>query len=303
MSNEKYCKFVSSRGIAYNCNIYPKEIISDTRNFNINDYKNIKNGDTVYVISSVLDKFITNIFPELLKNTICITLVTGACVNSVPNELSKLHKINYLKFAKSNKKYIKQWYTQNCDEENSDYIKLIPLGIDYHTLQKYKLHAWGKGKSPLDQEKELLSIKESSKDEIKKTMTFSYYHFRLFERHNRDRYIAKEHLKTQSFNVFLNKKLKRCDVWKEQLKYHFVVSPHGNGLDCHRTWEAIMLGCIPIVKSSSLNSLFYDLPVLIINEWDELNEELLIKTLKDFSSKKFNMKKLTLNYWTEYLNN
>ena len=89
----------------------------------------------------------------------------------------------------------------------------------------------------------------------------------------------------------------------EQLKYHFVVSPHGNGLDCHRTWEAIMLGCIPIVKSSSLNRLFYDLPVLIINEWDELNEELLIKTLKDFSSKKFNMKKLTLNYWTEYLNN
>ena len=67
MSNEKYCKFVSSRGIAYNCNIYPKEIISDTKMFDINDYKNIKNGDTVYVISSVLDKFITNIFPELFK--------------------------------------------------------------------------------------------------------------------------------------------------------------------------------------------------------------------------------------------
>ena len=81
----------------------------------------------------------------------------------------------------------------------------------------------------------------------------------------------------------------RCDIWKEQLKYHFVVSPHGNGLDCQNV-EAIMLGCIPIVKSSSLNSLFYDLPVLIINEWDELNEELFIKTLKDFSSKKFNMK-------------
>ena len=36
MNNEKYCKFVSSRGIAYNCNIYPKEIISDTKMFDIN---------------------------------------------------------------------------------------------------------------------------------------------------------------------------------------------------------------------------------------------------------------------------
>ena len=303
MSNEKYCKYVSSRGIAYNCNIYPNEIISDTRKFNINDYKNIKNGDKVYVIGSVLNKFVTNIFPILLKNNICITLVTGACVKSVPHELSALHKINYLEFAKNNKNHIKQWYTQNCDEVNNEYIKIIPLGIDYHTLQKYKSHTLGPGKSAVEQEKELISIKESSKDETKNTMTLSYYHFILFERHNRDRYVAKEHLQKQSFNVFLNNKLKRYDIWKEQLKYSFVVSPHGNGLDCHRTWEALILGCIPIVKSSSMDSMFYDLPVLILNEWGELNEALLIKTLDEFSSKKFNMHKLTLNYWIEYLNN
>ena len=165
-----------------------------------------------------------------------------------------------------------------------------------------KKHGNG-GKSAVEQEKELISIKESSKDETKNTMTLSYYHFILFERHNRDRYVAKEHLQKQSFNVFLNNKLKRYDIWKEQLKYSFVVSPHGNGLDCHRTWEALILGCIPIVKSSSMDSMFYDLPVLILNEWGELNEALLIKTLDEFSSKKFNMHKLTLNYWIEYLNN
>ena len=57
MNYEKDTLFVSSRGIAYNCEVYPKNLISDTKIFDINDYNNIKNCDKVYVISSVLNKF------------------------------------------------------------------------------------------------------------------------------------------------------------------------------------------------------------------------------------------------------
>ena len=94
MNSEKNCYFVSSRGIAFNCEVYPKNILSDTKSFNVEDYKNIKNGDKVYVVSSVLKEFVTKIFPSIVKNNICITLVTGACVISVPNELSKIHKFD-----------------------------------------------------------------------------------------------------------------------------------------------------------------------------------------------------------------
>jgi hypothetical protein len=45
--NETNCKFVSTRGIAKNCNIYPKPIIPDTCRIDLRHYANIKNNDVV----------------------------------------------------------------------------------------------------------------------------------------------------------------------------------------------------------------------------------------------------------------
>jgi hypothetical protein len=50
----------------------------------------------------------------------------------------------------------------------------------------------------------------------------------------------------------------------------FVLSPAGNGFDCHRTWEAMYLGAIPIVKKIHWPFNDKKLPVLIVNEWEDL---------------------------------
>jgi hypothetical protein len=50
----------------------------------------------------------------------------------------------------------------------------------------------------------------------------------------------------------------------------FVLSPTGNGLDCHRTWEAMYLGAIPIVKKIHWPFSEKKLPVLIVSEWEDL---------------------------------
>ncbi len=50
----------------------------------------------------------------------------------------------------------------------------------------------------------------------------------------------------------------------------FVLSPAGNGYDCHRTWEAMYLGAIPIVRKLHWPFVGFPLPVLVIEEWDEL---------------------------------
>jgi hypothetical protein len=82
----------------------------------------------------------------------------------------------------------------------------------------------------------------------------------------------------------------------------FVLSPQGNGIDCHRTWEALCIGCIPIVKSSGINSLFEDMPVWIVNDWTDVTEENMGKVLEDFKTRSFNYDKLTLKYWQSKIN-
>jgi hypothetical protein len=79
-------------------------------------------------------------------------------------------------------------------------------------------------------------------------------------------------------------------------KHKFVVSPPGNGIDCHRNWEAIYLGCIPIVLNSHFaRNVLEDFSVFISSDLKNLNEKTLID-FDDRSSKKANYEKyLKLN--------
>jgi hypothetical protein len=55
-------------------------------------------------------------------------------------------------------------------------------------------------------------------------------------------------------------------------KYAFVAAPPGNGIDTHRVWEAMYLGCVPIVLDSYLMR-FYDslgLPIMVIRDFAEI---------------------------------
>ena len=48
----------------------------------------------------------------------------------------------------------------------------------------------------------------------------------------------------------------------------YIISPPGNGIDCHRTWEAIYLGAIPIVLDKYWAFTKFRLPVIPVMDWD-----------------------------------
>ena len=95
----------------------------------------------------------------------------------------------------------------------------------------------------------------------------------------------------------------RLETWTNQSKYAFVLSPLGHGMDCHRTWEALILGCIVIVKTSPLDSLYENLPVLIVNDWSEITENLLKETIEKFKETVFDYNRITLKYWINKIKN
>jgi len=84
-------------------------------------------------------------------------------------------------------------------------------------------------------------------------------------------------------------------------KSQFVLSPRGNGLDCHRTWEALLLGSFPIVTSSLLDPLYDDLPVVIVQDWNEITAEFLNKKYEEMSQKTYNLDKLYVPYWNKLI--
>jgi hypothetical protein len=64
---------------------------------------------------------------------------------------------------------------------------------------------------------------------------------------------------------------KNIEEWYAAVVDHqMVVSPRGNGLDTHRTWEILTLGRVPVVETSLLDPLFEGLPVLILEKWSDL---------------------------------
>jgi hypothetical protein len=91
----------------------------------------------------------------------------------------------------------------------------------------------------------------------------------------------------------------RSEMWRQRGQYVFVLSPHGMGLDCHRTWEALALGHIVIVTSSSLDSLYEDLPVITIKSWDDITVDALAKWLAQHQMAVGTHGKLRSGYWID----
>lgn len=83
--------------------------------------------------------------------------------------------------------------------------------------------------------------------------------------------------------------------------YKYTISPHGFHADCHRHWEAILCGCVPITIKHEFLEPFSEAPILFLNSWDELTEELLISKYDEINRK--NWKMATREYWIDYIKN
>lgn len=102
------------------------------------------------------------------------------------------------------------------------------------------------------------------------------------------------------------KQLSASQHRKALSKFGFVASPPGNGLDTHRTWEAMYLRCVPIVLRSEMTERYFQagLPVWIVDSYDELinlDENFLKAKYEEFMDK-FKSDSLWMNYWIELIN-
>lgn len=221
-----------------------------------------------------------------------ITIVSGDGDQCIPDDLEPGIFKRLI-----NNPFVKEWYAQNRGLSTEPKLKFLPIGVDFHFPHKDT-------KDYKEASRQLEKIREDADDNARKLKILSDCHLNNSDgRYGSNRAIIKD-LGYETID-YQNEKIPRLEIWKKFTEYVFGVSPHGNGLDCHRTWEMLYLGMIVIVKSSSLDEMYKDLPVVIVNDWSELNsQENLEKWAREYSrltSKEYVWTKLRPDNYISYI--
>ncbi|MET2829131.1 hypothetical protein [Mesorhizobium shangrilense] len=196
-----------------------------------------------------LDTFAKVVLPTIEAPFILLTTDGDA---SVPSDVAK-DTVERL-FANP---FLVSWYSQNCDGDHPR-IKPFPIGLDLHTPRSFA--------TPMGLVRQLEAIRHDSMDR---------HPLRIFcdfsiSKGSRQRRELLEALNACPHIDFLKRRVSQREIWKLYSQYPLVLSTEGNGLDCHRTWELLYLGCIVVTKTSPLDPLYEGLPVIIVDNWHEV---------------------------------
>ena len=301
MENE--CYFVSCRGILKSCTFH---YINQTTNTNKDvNYlydmltsNQMFDGMSIYIFSDLLKYFVNIILPNIKYKFVLVTGESNLCV---PKEiLTEQETYTLIKNP-----YLLKWFAQNSRIQENDKIIQMPIGLDYHTFLNNPKHIFKlpqESHIPKKQEFVLLNIINNSIPYYKRIPKI----FVNFSLNDDDRFNQKKralNIIPKELLVLDNEILPRTIYWEKAVNYTFVLTPSCTGLDSHKIWEALCIGCIPILCVPEFKKLFEELPIIIVDDWTKITQELLDKTLEEFKVRIFNYRKLTLNYWTELINN
>lgn len=253
-------------------------------------YRDIRDGELVWVKLSWLKSFIKQVLPSIKAKFI---LATGDSDTSVPSG-AVLETQMILRSPK-----VAHWFAQNCDSpESAGRLSPLPIGIDFHTL--CERHLWGENISSSKQQEIVLKSIRRNLPKLQQRIRKVYVDFAWQSadfRLSAKRQDMVDQLRGNKCVYLQQRALRRSRMWRERGEYAFVLSPHGVGLDCHRTWEALALGHIVLVPKSPLDSLYSGLPVIPIADWSEIKPENIEKWLVTYSELKIDDEKLTSRYW------
>lgn len=296
--------YVWSRGLALLCDVnggvsFIKNQKGGRRalRFDPAAYANIREGDLVWVRHIALPQFVAEVLPHIRER---FALVTGDEDWGIPSSFDDAHQL-------IDKPELVCWFTQNYDgTDSSGKVSGIPIGLDFHTISNRR--KWGHWPAtPREQEAELQAlVARMPKTAEREKRVHADFHF---NKHKRDTWGETRHdvqsaLEHNPLIVFQRRKVRRIDLFATKTRYAFVVSPHGNGLDCHRTWESLVLGNIVIVKRSSLDPLYEGLPMVIVDDWREITADNLERWHEQHAhtfSEASVQQRLTNDYWIAHM--
>ena len=234
-------------------------------------------------------------------------------------------------------KRLHKWFAQNYDVvgcnvyscSNLDPIKdkaiidkltPIPIGLDFHTSADHK----NLQKSICEQRRDLDAVKvgmppfSKRKDGIVAAFDCKFDRTKIGVARQRTRGEICALLSNSSAASALavvrgaggkEGSDRRLSFWKHLSQYKFSVAPSGFGVDTHRLWEILQIGSVPITVSSTLNGLYSQFPIVVLNGWADLFDSKIFSNHVDTIIKMYGTDpvnsyvqyKLSMLYWIDVI--
>lgn len=231
------------------------------------DTNNFHNGDIIFVKTDFLNYFFKSIHPQIPGNYI---LVTHNSDYSNPGAFAA-----YLNDPK-----LIAWFGQNSDILYHPKFFPIPIGVANCYWEHGKLSTFN------------TMVAYAQQKNARHYLLYLNY----IDETNSERGRVRKFFALKPF-CSIEKFKPHHEYLRDLVHAKFVVCPEGNGRDCHRTWEALLMGAIPIIKHSTLDPLFENLPILLINDWKEVTQDFLEKNYTIMKQKQFCRDAVFVQYW------
>ena len=232
-------------------------------------------GDIVFVSSPLVLEYMQTLHPRI-KNPYILIAHNGD--NSIGKPVIDLIDEKIIRF-----------YAQHVLTND---IKIIPLDIGienahYHTNGIPRIYTQ-------------LIKKTGGTGTVRKNRIFFQF---SVETNPTERGPAKQYFLTHPLMDTLVNRIPSSRHAKILSTYKFMVSPPGNGIGCSRTWEALYMKTIPVVKDSVTVRYMASLglPIWIVKDWHELDglTEADLARKYDTLMSTASFKPLHMNFWIE----
>jgi hypothetical protein len=206
----------------------------------------VQEGSIVFLKADYINEWFEQIHPRIQTRYKLITHNGDGCVGE--------HEARYIDDK------IIHWFAQN-NTFRHDKITPIPIGLE-------NSHWFMSGWTLIKMRARLRTIQKTKQGQNGRILFGFNEATNLVER---SAALKALHISPQADEI--KKRLGPCAYFKLLNGYSYVASPKGNGPDCHRTWEALYLGIIPITTHSTGLEYFVSLglPIALIENWDTID--------------------------------
>lgn len=217
----------------------------------------------VSIESKEIEGFIECLEYSDLSSRLPALLIHGGDAGLAPHQAAVLRQV-----------FSRVWVSSLDPDMEDDVVRWMPIGLESISYGRSGCRSWY---PPLE------TILSFAGSQIEHRENLMFGSFRL-STNSAVRPVARE-VVAKRHAAWLEPRQKHLGDYFRQLSQSiFVLSPPGNGLDCHRTWEAIYHGAIPIVLRGTLPShVVQELPILELDTFTDLldfsDAELLEKSV------------------------